>query len=369
MVNTKSLKIILVSTSVGYIGSGKGGGVELTICSLIKGLISLGHDLVLVAPEGSKLPMNCSKASLKLVSGVEQPSWQHQGITSPVIIPDKGVLPLLWNEALELAKSADLVLNFGYDWLPIWLTSKVNARLFHLISMGGVSNSMKSIINELSLTHPSRFAFHTKVQSEDYELKGDAIIVGNGFDLSNYFFKQISEGYLGWAGRIAPEKGLDDAVKVASSLGERLFVWGVKEDIEYAKYVECLYPNIIDWRGYLPTDQFQRELGGCRALINTPKWNEAYGNVVVEALACGVPVVAYERGGPGELILSGKTGWLVPPDDVLAMTNAVKRIDQISRKECRDWVELEASQDAFARRIEEWIFRGLNLDIHSSFID
>ena len=101
----------------------------------------------------------------------------------------------------------------------------------------------------------------------------------------------------------------------------------------------------------------------CRALINTPKWNEAYGNVVVEALACGVPVVAYDRGGPGELICSGRTGWLVPPDDVAALTEALRRVDSIERSLCRSWAEEHASCEVFSQRVEAWVRTGLTADV------
>ena len=93
--------------------------------------------------------------------------------------------------------------------------------------------------------------------------------------------------------------------------------------------------------------------------LNTPKWNEAYGNVVVEAMACGVPVIAYDRGGPGELITSGLNGWLVPPDDLEAMIEATLQIEKIDRRECRKWVERYASHDGFAMRIESWIKKGI----------
>ena len=104
-------------------------------------------------------------------------------------------------------------------------------------------------------------------------------------------------------------------------------------------------------------------MGHCRALINTPKWNEAYGNVVVEALACGVPVVAYDRGGPGELICSGRTGWLVPPDDVAALTEALRRVDSIKRSLCRSWAEEHASCEVFSQRVESWVRTGLMGDV------
>lgn len=94
-------------------------------------------------------------------------------------------------------------------------------------------------------------------------------------------------------------------------------------------------------------------------MLNTPKWNEAYGNVVVEAMACGVPVVAYARGGPGELIVPGVTGLLVPPDDVAALTLAARGAAGLDRSACRRWVERHASREAFARRIEDWVQGGL----------
>jgi hypothetical protein len=95
------------------------------------------------------------------------------------------------------------------------------------------------------------------------------------------------------------------------------------EDPAYAAAVEASVPaGTLQWRGFLPTAELQAQLGRCRALLNTPKWNEAYGNVVVEALACGVPVVAYGAGGPGELVQSGLTGELVAPTTWRALAAA-----------------------------------------------
>ena len=356
------LDLVLVSTPIGYLGSGRGGGVELTMSSLIKGLLSLGHKITLLAPEGSVLPADCSAAVIKHVPGIDQPSWQHQKVSAPVVIPPDGVLLGLWEQALDIGKSSDAVLNFSYDWLPIWLTPRVDASLFHLISMGAVSQVMKTLIGDLSKSDPHRLAFHTYRQAFDYELSAEPVVVGNGFDLNRYEFQPLGGGALGWAGRVAPEKGLEDAVAVAAALGDRLLVWGVVEDPQYAKKIEACHPEgTIQWQGFLPTDQLQKQLRTCRALLNTPKWNEAYGNVVVEAMACGVPVIAYDRGGPGELITSGINGWLVPPDDVNAMTEAVLRIEKIDRRECRNWVEKFASHDGFARRIEFWIKQGIKV--------
>ena len=212
------MKLVLVSTPIGYLGSGKGGGVELTISSLTKGLLSLGHKITLLAPIGSVLPSGCSGAEIKHVSGIDQPSWQHQKASAPVVIPPDGVLLGLWEKALSLGRSADAVLNFSYDWLPIWLTPRVDAHLFHLISMGAVSDVMRTLISDLSKTDHSRLAFHTQRQASDYQLPKEPCVVGNGFDLDKYEFQSNGSGPLGWAGRVAPEKGLEDAAAVAASL-------------------------------------------------------------------------------------------------------------------------------------------------------
>jgi len=64
---------------------------------------------------------------------------------------------------------------------------------------------------------------------------------------------------------------LEDAVKVANDLGEKLLVWGLIEDKEYASKIENTFTNeIVEWKGFLPTKKFQEQLGRCRALINTP---------------------------------------------------------------------------------------------------
>ena len=86
------MRIVLISTPLGYLGSGKGGGVELTLNSLVSGLLSLGHTVEVIAPKNSQLHKSNDKAKLHIVEGEDQISWQHQKFNSPIILPDNSLL-------------------------------------------------------------------------------------------------------------------------------------------------------------------------------------------------------------------------------------------------------------------------------------
>nr|AUG32776.1 putative UDP-glucose:tetrahydrobiopterin glucosyltransferase [Paulinella longichromatophora] len=354
-------RILVISTPIGPLGSGEGGGVELTLNSIVASLLDRGHDLTILAKKGSSLPLDCNHANLETFNGENQSSWQHNSRSELIKIPTYGLLPKFWSWALQEQEKFDLILNLAYDWLPFWITPYVSVPIFHLVSMGSVSEAMDQVIHNLACWDQRRLAFHTRTQACDFALPQSPIIVASGFDIASYHFSPYSEDYLAWVGRVTPEKGLEDAAIVASKLGVRLKVWGLKENNLYAKKVEeSVPPGTIRWQGFLPTSQLQKALGSCRCLLNTPKWNEAFGNVIIESMACGVPVLAYNRGGPGELVKSGINGWLVPPDDITALTEATYRVKDIDRSQTRQWAEDNFSRSVFASRLEEWFAFGLS---------
>ena len=350
------MRIIIISTSIGFLGSGKGGGVELTLDSLVFGLLKKGHCIKIVAPDQSKLSERCNAAELICVKGKAQTSWQHQDYYASAETPVDSIVNTLIDKSLSISSNSDLIINLSYDLLPIKKTLVSEVPIAHLISMGNESFAISNQIKKVFSKFPYNFAFHTKTQASDYPFINNPIIIGNGFELTNYTFCNKKDGPLGWVGRVSPEKGLEDAVYVANKLQERLNVWGYVEDEKYALMLEDLdSAKLLSWRGFLKTSNLQEELRQCRALINTPKWNEAYGNVVVEAMACGVPVVAYKRGGPSEIIEHGLTGFLVEPDNRDELLKYLRLISSLDRRRCRDWVENNASTDIFADKVENWL--------------
>lgn len=352
------MRVLVVSTPVGHLGSGRGGGVEHTAGMIVAGLLRRGHAVTVLAAEGSVLPPACSAACLWQEPGVDQPSWQHCPRDTAVTIPAGALLPRFWARALAQQGAFDRILNLAYDWLPFWLTPTLSTPLCHLVSMGSVAQVMDEAIEAVSAWHPDRLAFHTAAQAADFRLAAPPRLVGNGFDLDRYHppAPEQVEPALAWAGRISPEKGLEDAAQVAARLGLPLRVWGLREDAAYAEAVErAVPPGTIEWCGFQPTERLQEGLGRCRVFLNTPHWNEAFGNVVVEAMACGVPVAAYARGGPGELVQEGVNGALAPPDDRDGLAAAVQRAARLDRGACRAWAEAHHSPEAFTARIEAWL--------------
>lgn len=339
---------------MGALGSGLGGGVELTLANLATALQQRGHQVTVIAPAGSSV----AGVPVLAVPGVAQPIAQKQDRRDPVTMPSDGVLGRMWQMART--QPWDVAINFAYDWLPLYLTPFFDRPVLHLVSMGSLVDYLDEMLAQIARTTPHRLAMHTRAQAMTFgaEIAQVTTIIGNGLDLSRYEFCPQPEPALGWVGRIAPEKGLADALTVARQTGYPLRIFGTIADPDYWRQISTQFPEAAGYyQGFLSTNELQKQLGSCLALLVTPHWVEAFGNVVMEALVCGVPVLSYDLGGPGELVRSGATGWLVPPGDREALTQAVARVSQIDRRHCRRVAEAEFSLAAFGERVEQWLRR------------
>lgn len=350
----RSLKLLFVSTPVGPLGTGLGGGVELTLQNCALALGQLGHRITIAAPAGS----TCGDFPVVQIEGAWQPSAQAGSRQSSTVLPEDSVLANLWSYAQARQADYDCILNFAYDWLPFYLSPFFSRPVFHLVSMGSLTDAMDRAIARVVQQFPGTIAVHTQGQADTFAVGNQLRVIGNGFDLSRYTFCPDPEPMLGWVGRISPEKGLEDSVAAAYLVGMPLKIWGIVEDKDYWEQIRERYLEArLFYEGFLPTTELQSQLGRCQGLLMTPRWAEAFGNVVIEALACGVPVIAYRRGGPGELVESGKTGWLVEPDSVPGLVEAIGKLSQIYRTVCRQQAEAMFSLAALGNRLENWLVR------------
>lgn len=348
---TDSLKILFLSTSVGQLGSGLGGGVELIVLNIAKELHRRGHKIAVVAPVGSVL----ESIPVIEIMGDLQVTAQTQDYNAAIVMPADSVLANMWEYARKVQDEWDVIVNFAYDWLPFYLTRFFRTPIAHLISMGSLSASLDRIAAQVAVEFPGTIGVHTASQAQTFAFAKECQLLGSGIDLSLYEFCSQPEPKLAWLGRIAPEKGLEDAVAAAKITGIPLKIMGKMQDEDYWQKICADWPDApVEYLGFLTTSQMQEQVRQCRALLMTPRWVEAFGNVAIEALACGVPVITYERGGPAEIVRDGLTGFLVEPDSVNGLVGAIARLDQIDRSACRRQAEVEYSLGGLGDRCEHW---------------
>src|SRR5688500_10742001 len=155
---------------------------------------------------------------------------------------------------------------------------------------------------------------------------------------ADHFKPNYGEGaYLAFVGRISREKGLDKAIEIARRCSVPLKIAAKidKADREYFEQhiMHLLDDPLIEFVGEISDDQKNEFIGNARALLFPIDWSEPFGLVMIEAMACGTPVVAYRSGSVPEVIDEGVTGFIV--DDIDSAVEAVGRLDRFDRAACR----------------------------------
>lgn len=173
-------------------------------------------------------------------------------------------------------------------------------------------------------------------------------VIANGIDLSRFPFRPEADRspYLIWYGRIVPEKGLHLAIAAARIIGLPLRIAGPISDTDY--FAEQVAPQIgadVDYLGHLDHAALARMIAGARAFLCTPCWEEPYGLVVAEALACGTPVASFARGAIPQL-LDRRSGVLATPDDPAALASAALAAMTLDRRDCRHRAEQVCDAEA-----------------------
>ena len=348
-------RLLVLSTPVGPLGSGLGGGVELILKNATQVLRQRGHQITVLAPENSVLE-TCDR--LVHIPGNLQPTAHTSHRQTPIVMQEPSVLSAMWAYAYQVQQDYDLILHFCYDWLPFYLTPFFQKPIAHFVSMGSLTDAMDAVIAQIAPAFPGTVGVCTQVQAETFSFAEYCYPLGSSVDIKLYDYCERPNAALAWMGRISPEKGLEDAIAAAEKAHIPLKILGKLENQAYWQQLQNTFPNApIEYLGFLQTQDLQAALRTCRALLMTPKWIEAFGLVAIEALACGVPVIAYKRGGPTEIVRHGQTGWLVEPDSVEGLVQAIERIDELDRSACRQQAETEFSLEAMALRYEQWFRR------------
>lgn len=312
------------------------GGTERVVSYLTEALVELGHDVTLFASGDSV-------TSADLV-----PVAEHSLRTDPKHPDWLAWHTLLLNGVFERASEFD-VIHFHTDCLQYPLAQYCATPCVSTLH-GRLDRP------ELQPLH-RQFHDHPLVSISDDQRRPlpDAHFVAtvhHGLPPGLYDFTPQPQEYFAFVGRISPEKRPDRAIEIAVACGTPLRV-AAKVDAADQVYFEreirpLLAHTLVEFVGEVDDSRKNGLLGGARALLFPIDWPEPFGLVVIEALACGTPVVAYGCGSVPELLQDGVTGFIV--HDQAQAIEAARQVDRIDRRRCRQAFEQHFTATAMAQR-------------------
>jgi glycosyltransferase involved in cell wall biosynthesis len=313
------------------------GGTERVVAHLTDALVDLGHDVTLFASAEAQ-----TKARLVTV--------RDQAIRldpAPLKSDLAAHLTMLW-EVRQRAHEFD-VIHFHTDIIHFPMFMDMAQRT--VTTLHG-----RLDLKDLAPVYERWPQFPMVSISDDQRkpLPGVnwAATVQHGMRTDIYDFRANTDGYLAFLGRISPEKGPERAIAIAKRVGMKLKLAAKVDAADRAYFEEQIAPlldhPLIEFIGEIGDSQKSAFLGGAEALLFPIAWPEPFGLVMIEAMACGTPVIAYDCGSVPEVIEDGVTGFIVRDEDEAVA--AVGRLADLNRAAIRRCFELRFSATAMARR-------------------
>ena len=323
------LKIAIIAHLKYAIAEPFAGGLEMHTHLLAKSLRERGHDVTLFASLASD-------PTLGMEAICEETSLLETGLAEAGNVAffreHHAYLRLMTD--LQ-TRSFDIIHNNSLHYLPLTMAATLRAPTVTTLHTppfcwleSGVRLSRNS--NHLVAVSQATADLWQSVTAVDS-------VIPNGIDLDLFPFspQAAADRYLVWYGRIVPEKGLHLAIDAARAVGLPLRIAGPRSNPAY--YSERILPrlgNDVTYVGHLAHRDLAKLIGGASVALCTPCWEEPYGLVVAEALACGTPVAAFRRGGI-PAIVDETCGALAEPDDVTSLAAAIRAALTIDRAACR----------------------------------
>lgn len=243
------------------------------------------------------------------------------------------------SQVMEAAHEFDLIHNH-FDFLPLTYSRLIDTPM--VTTIHGFSSP--KIIPVYKKYNPT--TAYVSISDADRSPELDYLAtVYNGIDTSLFPFVGKPDDYLLYFGRIHPEKGAHLAIEVAKASGRRLILAGLVQDEPY--FATRVAPHVdgvqIRYVGNVGPEERCRLLGNAAALLHLIAFDEPFGLSVAEAMLCGTPVIAVNRGAMPELIVPNKTGFLVR--DAREAVAVLPKLPGISREACREWANGRFSQE------------------------
>jgi UDP-glucose:tetrahydrobiopterin glucosyltransferase len=344
------MRIALVAPLVAAIREPQRGGSQAFVADLARGLIDRGHEVHLYAASGSEVPgvplidagvdAEVLRATLYRASGSAGDQTAAEGAFALVY-------------AAVRDHPYEVVHNHAFDAPAISLAASLDAPVVHTLHLPPDEAVAAALREAVRGAAPPTAAGVSAFQANAWRraVTVDAILSPLVPTELIRWSPAEADGAV-FAGRLSPEKGAAEAIEIAREAGLGIDVYGDGYDPRYAR--ERIEPRRaepgISVHPAVPRSRLWEAMAGAAVVLCPARWDEPFGMVAAEAQACGTPVVAFDRGALGEVVVDGVTGYLIAPDDVSSAAEAAGRVGALSRAECRAHAErhlnLQRSLDA-----------------------
>lgn len=305
------------------------GGIELVVDRLARGLDRRGHEVLLFTTGESTCPV--PRASL-----LPHAEGQRIGAAVPEL---RHVLA-----AYEAVRGFDIV--HDHTVLGPFLAERHGDGAPVVTTIhGDLEGELADLYREIDdRVHLIAISEAQRVPVPELKI---AAVIHHGLDAVDFPFGAIDGGYCLFLGRMSPDKGAHRAIAAARAAGLPLKMAAKMREPAELEYfeneVEPLLGAGVEYLGEVPHHQKLQLLAEARALLFPIRWREPFGMVMIEALACGTPVIAFPEGAAPEVVTHGETGFLV--DDEEEMAKALTDVGSLDRRACRASVEGYFSTD------------------------
>ncbi len=309
------------------------GPWELFASLLTEGLVAAGHEVTLFATADS-----ITAADLRATSPT---GWSDDPTIEPKVAECLHIASVF-----ERAADFDVIHN-GFDFLPLTYSELVNTPVVTTIH-GFSSPRILPVYERYDDTNH----YVAISESDRHPRLRYSATIHHGIDTDAFGVHPAPGDHLLFFGRVHPDKGTAHAIEVAHRTGRRLDIAGIIQDEEYfrAEVEPHLSDGRVRYLGPIAAAERAEALGGAHALLHLIDFDEPFGFSVVEAMACGTPVIAVRRGSMAELIDDGATGYLV--DDVDGAVRAVELVAGLDRAGIRASTVSRFDVDVMVARYE-----------------
>jgi glycosyltransferase involved in cell wall biosynthesis len=356
----KKLRIAQIAPLWITIPPQKYGGIERIIAMLCDGLTDKGHEVTLFASPGS------SSKCKKLVSVYEKPLldanipwsnplWNLRNLSAAFEMANNGEFDIIHSHL-------DLWTLFFHNLTKTPVLHTMHNPLYRTNAEASKDDRLRLFMEEAKRTNIVFISKSAKEQAMLEFPESRAQIIYNGIDLSHFKFNPKGGEHFVWIARMNKHKGVENAIEAAEKLGVKLLLAGRIDptQVEYFEtYVKPHFNQNIQYVGELTEEQLSDFYGPAKATLYPIEWEEPFGLVVAESMACGTPVIAYRRGSMPELIEDDKTGFVFE-SNMDKLIEAMKKIDQIDRSLVRKSVEEKFSKEIMVDNYEKAYYQLLD---------